>query len=112
MVEEVISTDISYETRTEIETGDASVFGKNLTISNKYGLFLVGKGRSIVTYKVSSLEASFTASGSDSDCIANTLLFDEDVCSIILSPSEENAYVQLRTKAVVVTMTDILYEVV
>lgn len=112
--EEVLSTDVSYETRIEGKLDiSSSEYQLNICCScNKYGLCMVVKESRILVLKIEDMEGSCSAS-SPTDALlkqAHQVEFDESVLGVYLSPLEEHLCIALESAVIVVRIEELVLE--
>ena len=114
--EELISTNISYETLLEAELGITvgDIDHRVLSVSNKYGLCFFVKGTSLIVLSVADLESN-SSCASPVAAIEKTcheVAFNETVHGMYLSPEETSLCVVLATRVVVTKVAQLMQKVV
>jgi len=113
--EEVLSTDISYETRIEaaLDISSSELHLTQCCCSNKYGLFLLVKESRIVVLRLADVESSYGSSSPADSLIAKShqIEFDDKVHGIYLSPQEQHICVVLDADVIILQIGELMHEV-
>lgn len=117
MIQEVISTSISYESRAEYDFSSLmnleSCENPLLNVSNRFGLCLIVQSSTLVIYNSAALESAFGESDPAATIYKDKheVHFEKSIRGVYLSPSELFCCVVLSDSVVLISLATLFHEV-